>query len=135
MHTQYHIDQVCRSCYYQLRQLKVIARSLTSNADVSLVHALCSAALIIKFDHISHYMRDVSHRLPFPQRISYRIAPSYLRELCRLLSSCAGRRSLRSTAHGNLVVPFARSAAMQTRSFSVVGILKGRYINFDLLID
>src|SRR6218665_1343426 len=26
-----------------------------------------------------------------------------------------------SSAHGNLVVPFARSAAMQTRSFSVVG--------------
>src|SRR6218665_3124017 len=48
---------------------------------------------------------------------------SYLRELCRPLYSCAGRRSLRSSAHehGNLVVPFARSAAMQTRSFSVVG--------------
>src|SRR6218665_3176843 len=48
-------------------------------------------------------------------------SPSYLRELCRPLSSCAGRRTLRSSALGNLVVPFARSAAMQTRSFSVVG--------------
>src|SRR6218665_3448052 len=84
-----------------------------------------------KFDDISHYMRDVLHWLPFPQRISYRIAslvwrclsglaPSYLRELCRPLSSCAGCRTLRSSAHGNLVVPFARSAAMQTHSFSVV---------------
>src|SRR6218665_3443999 len=85
-----------------------------------------------KFDHIYHYMRDVLHWLPFPQRISYRIAslmwrcwsgwaPSYLRELCRPLSSCAGRRTLRSSAHGNLVVAFARSGTMQTRSFSVVG--------------
>src|SRR6218665_2092445 len=159
----HHIDQVCRSCYYQLRQLRVIARSLTFNAAVSLVRAFvfsrldyCSsifvglpgvrmeklrrvhraAARLIggirKFDHISHYMRDVLHWLPFPQRISYRIAslvwrylsgwaPSYLRELCRPLSSCSGRRALRSSAHGNLVVPFARSATMQTRSFSVVG--------------
>src|SRR6218665_725960 len=37
------------------------------------------------------------------------------------LSSCASRRTLRSPVHGNLVVPFARSATMQTRSFSVVG--------------
>src|SRR6218665_1579115 len=33
----------------------------------------------------------------------------------------AGRRTLRSSVLGNLVVPFARSATMQTRSFSVVG--------------
>ena len=48
-------------------------------------------------------------------------APSYLRELCRPLSSCAGRRTLRSSAHSNLVVAFTRSATKQTRSFSVVG--------------
>src|SRR6218665_3493102 len=35
--------------------------------------------------------------------------------------SCSGRRALRSSAHGNLVVPFARFATMQTCSFSVVG--------------
>src|SRR6218665_4121857 len=57
-----------------------------------------------KFDHMSHYMRDVLYWIPFPQHISYRIAslvwrclsgwaPSYLRELCRPLSSCAGRRT------------------------------------------
>src|SRR6218665_664052 len=37
-----------------------------------------------------------------------------------ILSSCAGRRTLRSSVHGNLVVPFARSATMQTRCFSDV---------------
>jgi len=95
---------VC-SCYYQLRQLRVIARTLNFNAAVSIVHAFvfsrlgyCSSifagllgvrmenlrrvhraeARLIggfkKFDHISQYMRDVLHWLPFPQRISYRIA-------------------------------------------------------------
>src|SRR6218665_1570397 len=39
----------------------------------------------------------------------------------RPLSSCAAHRTLRSSARGNLVVPFVRSATMQTRSFSVVG--------------
>src|SRR6218665_2946022 len=48
-------------------------------------------------------------------------APSYLREHSRPLSSYACRRTLRSSVHGNLVVPFARSATMHTRSFSVVG--------------
>src|SRR6218665_124482 len=151
----HHIDQVCRSCYYQLRQLRVIARSLTFNAAVSLVHVFvfsrldyCSSIFaglpgvrmeklrrvhrtaarriggFKKFDHISHYMRDVLHWLPFPQRMPYRIASlvwrclsgwatSYLRELCRPLSSCAGRRTLQSSVQGNLLVPFARSATMQ----------------------
>src|SRR6218665_3858974 len=40
----HHIDQVCRSCYYQLRQLRVIARSLTFNA-VSPVHAFVFSRL------------------------------------------------------------------------------------------
>ena len=44
--------------------------------------------------------------------------PSYLRELCRPLSLCTGHCTLRSSALGNLVVPFVRSATMQTRSFS-----------------
>src|SRR6218665_940149 len=157
----HHIDQVCHSCYYQLRQRRVIARSLSFNSAVSLVHAFVFSRLdycifaglqgvrmeklrrvhraaarlscgFRKFDHISHYMRDVLHWLPFPQCISYRIAslvwrclsgwaPSCLRELFRPLSSCEGRHTLRSSAHGNLVVPFARSATMQTHSFSVVG--------------
>src|SRR6218665_981476 len=87
---------------------------------------------LLMFYHISQYMRDVLHWFPFPQRISYRIASlvwrclsgwaiSYLHELCHPLSSGAGSRTLRSSALGNLVVKFARSATMQTRSFSVVG--------------
>src|SRR6218665_903465 len=46
---------------------------------------------------------------------------NYLHELCLSLSSCAGHRTLRSSVNGNLVAPFARSATMKTRYFSVVG--------------
>src|SRR6218665_39520 len=48
-------------------------------------------------------------------------APSYLCELCCPPFSCARCCALWSSVNGNLVIPFARSAAMQTRSFSVVG--------------
>jgi len=40
-----------------------------------------------------------------------------LNKLCRPLSSCAGRRTLWSSVHSNLVIPFTCSAAMQTRFF------------------
>src|SRR6218665_3013097 len=46
--------------------------------------------------------------------------------------SCAGRCTLRSSVHGNLVVPFARSATMQTRSFSVVGPTTWNVLPMDL---
>jgi len=41
----HRIDQVCRRCYYQLKQLRVIARSLTFNADVSFVRAFVFSRL------------------------------------------------------------------------------------------
>src|SRR6218665_57017 len=41
----YHIDPVCRSCYYQLRQLRVIARFLTFNVSVSFVHVFLFSRL------------------------------------------------------------------------------------------
>src|SRR6218665_47709 len=90
-------------------------------------------------------MQDVLQWLPFQQRISYRIASlvwrclsgwthSYLRALCRPLFSCAGRRTLGSSVQGNLVIPFTRSATMQTRScsFSVVGLTTWNEFPIDL---
>ena len=85
-----------------------------------------------KYDRISQYMRDVLHWLPFPHRIYFRIsslvwrclsgeAPAYLQELCCPVSSQDGRRSLRSAAHGVLLVPFARTATVQQRAFSTIG--------------
>ena len=38
-----HVSAVTRSCFYQLRQLRVIRRSLTDDAAATLVHALVSS--------------------------------------------------------------------------------------------
>ena len=158
-----HLNLLCRACFFQLRQLRVISRSLSPNAALTVVHAfVCSridycstiyaglplgriaqvervlraAARLVggfsKFDHISHYMRDVLHWLPVSQRIQFRIsvwvwrcqlgsAPAYLREFCRPTSGLATRRNLRSASRGELAVPFARTSKMQLRAFSVVG--------------
>ena len=40
-----HINLLCRSCYYQLRQLRVISRSLTPTAASTLVHAFVVSRL------------------------------------------------------------------------------------------
>src|SRR6218665_3881795 len=40
-----HINRLCRDCYYQLRQLWVISRSLTSTATATLVHAFVTSRL------------------------------------------------------------------------------------------
>src|SRR6218665_1284663 len=48
-------------------------------------------------------------------------ASSNLRELCHSLFSCGRRRTLRSSVHGDLVVPFAWIATIHSRFFSVVG--------------
>jgi len=40
-----HVSAVCRACYFQLRQLRVVLQSLTSDAATSLVHAFVSCRL------------------------------------------------------------------------------------------
>src|SRR6218665_2601303 len=95
------LNRLCRDCYYQLRQLRVISRSLTSTATATLstllshlglttgphstlVSLLCiwaasselSARLIggiPRTGHVSAYMLDVLHWLPLQQRIMFRI--------------------------------------------------------------
>ena len=75
------------------------------------------------FGRVSVYMRDVLHRLPYPQRSVYHIsalvqrcieglAPSYLQELCCSTVTIQRRISLRSSAQ-------TRTAIQQRRAFSV----------------
>ena len=158
-----HINRLCRDSYYQLRQFRTVARSLTSDSTATLIHSFITVRLdyccslyvglpacrlgclnrvlrsaarlcgrIPKFGHVSGYMLDVLHWLPLLQRISYRmialvwrsllgLAPAYLRDLCCPTLGAPGRRSLRSTERGVLMVPFARTATKQNRAFSVVG--------------
>src|SRR5688572_14149786 len=86
---------------------------------------------IARFGHVSDYMRDVLHWLPFPLRITYRIsalvwrcltgvAPVYLQELCSTLS-VQRRGSLRSSKQLELLAPRSRTSIMQGRAFSVAG--------------
>ena len=76
-------------------------------------------------------MLDVLHWFPLQQRISYRIisliwrsllglAPAYFRDLCHTTMGIPGRRSLRSTEHGLLLIQFAHTEIMQNSAFSVV---------------
>ena len=109
---------------------------LPSSRIACLDRVLRSAARLIgqipKYGHVSSYMLEVLHWLPVCQRIEYRVAalvlrclqglaPTYLRELCCLISVVPGRRLLRSAEKGVLMVPFARTATMQNRAFSVAG--------------
>ena len=41
-----HINNVCRQCYFQLRQLQVIRRSLPSAISKTLLHAFVSSRLL-----------------------------------------------------------------------------------------
>src|SRR6218665_146948 len=69
-------------------------------------------------------MCDTLHWLPIAQRIPYRIAvlvwrcllgsaPGCLCELCRPVSGVPGRRALRSSVTGQLLVPRAKTATRQ----------------------
>src|SRR6218665_3411235 len=76
-------------------------------------------------------MHEELRWLPAEQRSSYRItsliwrcilglATVYLRELCCSLLSAMSSRSLRSSQQSLLLVPFARTSTMQSRTFFVV---------------
>ena len=95
--------------------------------------SLCERLIgqIPTFGHVSSYMLEVLHWLPIRQRIEYRVAsmvwrcqlglaPTYLIDLCRPVSGSRSSRSLRSSERGLLSVPFARTAIMQSRAYSVV---------------
>lgn len=158
-----HLSSLSRSCFYHLRQLRVVARSLSASAASTLVHAfvcsrldycsslytglpqvrlsslervLRSAARLVgsipRYGSVSSYMHHTLHWLPLRQRIQYRLcclvwqsilgsAPRYLCSIFTLSSSSTGRSGLRSSSRGDFLVPFARTATMQRRAFSVVG--------------
>jgi len=72
-----------------------------------------------KFDHITPVLRDL-HWLPVRQRISFKLArmvytclhglaPSYLADVCTLVSPVVGRWQLQSANSGTLVVPGTRT--------------------------
>ena len=153
------LDSLSGKCFYHLRQIRTVRRSLTKDAAQTLVHAFISsridycnsilygmsavhmqpllnvlnaAARVVlqkrKFDHITNAVRDQLHWLPVAQRIAYKLcmhvykclrqcAPSYLADMCLLVSADAGRSHLRSAAHGDLVVPRSNLKTLGQLSF------------------
>ena len=114
--------------------------SLLAGVDKSQVGKLQSilrvaARLIMrkrKFDPISDDIRDKLHWLPVEQRIQFKIgvlvyrclhgnAPSYLSEMLTAVADVSGRRSLRSAARGDLVIPRTRTLGYGSRMFAVSG--------------
>ena len=85
-----------------------------------------------KFEHITADIRDQLHWLPLQQRTEYKtcvivykwlheMAPAYLAEMCTQVSATVERRHLRSSAHGDLVVPRCRTTRYGQRSFLASG--------------
>ena len=158
-----HIQRLAGRCFYQLRQLRTIHRTLTVEATKALIHAFvtcrldycngvlagvaavhltklqsvlnAAARLVVqkrKYDHITATLRDDLHWLPIVQRIEYKacliiykclhqLAPEYLTRFCIPVASIAGRRHLRSAAHGELDIPRTKTKTYGPRSFAVAG--------------
>src|ERR1700733_14427138 len=53
-----HIHRLCRDSYYQLRQLRTVARSLTPEATATLIHCFITARLnnINKMKLLQHWV-------------------------------------------------------------------------------
>ena len=131
MTTSEHVARVCRNCYYQLRQIRRIKKSLTANSITLLILApvhsrldycvlyllpwsglqllqsvLNSAARLIRglkrFDHISSVLIEL-HWLPYPQRAKYTV--------CMLMFKC-----LEGVAPTYLVAFCSEDSAISGRS-------------------
>ena len=159
------VSKLCQVCYFHLRRLRTVRRSLSKECLRTLVHAFVTSRVdysatasftdltrifstgsdqyvrnsaarlllnIAKFSGISAAIRDALHWLPIRKRIEFKIvllvrhclvgdAPEYLMELCRPVSSAAGRQSLRSASRGDLIVPRFRLRTFSYRAFAVSG--------------
>ena len=78
------------------------------------------------------FIRDKLHWLPVRQRIDFKLgvlvykclhnlAPPYLMEMVLPVSHIPGRRVLRSSAHGDVIVPRTKSVRFGARGFSSAG--------------
>ena len=101
-------------------------RSLQLESEYS---AACLILGLKRSDHITPALMDL-HWLPYPQRITYKLCmimfcllgsvPAYLADYCNSTSWVPGRSTLRSAAHGDIVVPSHRTD-WDLRSFAVTG--------------
>src|SRR6218665_1489117 len=97
---------------------------------------LDSLLVFPRFSHISSFMRQQLHWLPFTTRIELKVlflvlktqrgsAPKYLCDHIRLPISASSLRPLRSSQRNDLFVPRVRTTMVHTRSFvSIIDVKK-----------
>jgi hypothetical protein len=73
-----HVASVCRSCYFQLRQLRQIKGSLTSDAIKTLVHAFISSRLDYCKSQLVGVSDDGLRKLQFSQNAAARLVTGTL---------------------------------------------------------
>ena len=101
---------------------KITHRLSVKNLWISIKHMICwsprKCRLLVgakKHDHIKHVLRDRLHWLRVPQRIQFKLclltfkalhglAPPYIADLCRPVTSVGSKQRLRSATCGDLVV-------------------------------
>jgi len=134
---------VCRSCYYQLRQLRSVARSLSAEAVKAVVHAFISSRLDYCNSLLTGVNEGLLRRLQSAQNAAARLVTGTRRcehitpalrqlhwlpvgnwsSISRLpgqLVAVSGRGSLRSAERRVCHVPHQNST-FGDRSFSVAG--------------
>ena len=160
-----HVNKLIGLCYFNIRQLRTIRRSLTRDAAHALVRALIhsrldycngllsglpdymmgrlqsvlksAARLVLKMpprSSTSEAMVNILHWLPFPHRITYKLAvmtykclhglaPPYLSGRFTSVSDVPGRSMLRSNTFDRqqLLLPRTKTATIGPRGFYYAG--------------
>ena len=122
-----HITATCRSCFYQMRELRAVRRSLSADTMRALVQAFvhcrldyCNSLLISAADvHFKRLQSVQAARLISGARRHDHMtpvwkclngtAPGYLSEICVPVASASGCQHLMSASTGLLQVPRART--------------------------
>src|SRR6218665_1811770 len=89
-------------------------------------------ARLLRYSHISYYIKEHLHWLPISTRIEYKVlhivlkaqmgvAPKYLRDAIRLPTSASSLPSLPSLERREPFVPRTRTTMAMSRSFPVIG--------------
>ena len=116
----------CNSLLIGLPKVRLSPLQSVLNAAARLI------ARLPRFSHISSYMSEQLHWLPFSARIKFKVlvlvlksrlgmAPRYLVDLMRSPHSATSLRPLRSSHRFDLFVPCVRTSMAQSRSFASIG--------------
>ena len=138
-----HVSNVCKSCFFWLRQLRCVRRSLDIESVKTLVHAFvtsqvdyCNSVLALSpmtiTDKLQRVLNSAAYLITatgkFDRGLSQLLhddlhwrAPSYLTDYCVPVSTVPGRQHLRSASRRQLTVPRVRRSTFGARAFAIAG--------------